>query len=320
MPHEDEIIKKLNENSPRKNKAEEVKSRWLEENPGKNIKDFNDYKYKQEWTAWETKTNKIIETNNDRWEIEKTNLPDMKEIDKTLKVDASFEEKKAKVNYDDLLNIFNDNLYYINLPQAIWYVPGDAETQIQWQQMLNRASQQIQINATELAKVVTITKQVATDEVKREKGDGAAVTEWQNSQLYKVLENMEISLKQWDSLLAKDAFPDKETLNQALDTIGKDFFEFYRAHGAKYGSGTLVPYVNFEVLATMKSLADKIASQFAARVGKPSFSGMYDLICDVPNRGSYEKGNLTANYINKENSFQTWVTYGNESHKSLRSN
>jgi hypothetical protein len=35
----------------------------------------------------------------------------------------------------------------------------------------------------------------------------------------------------------------------------------------------------------MRAIGEKVASQYAARAGKASFTAMYELIRDVPNRG-----------------------------------
>lgn len=307
MPEAHEIIGKLNTETPRKTRAEELKGRWLEENPGKAPKDFDAFKFKNaglDWQAWQAKTSAIIENNDKRWEIEKVQIPDLITIDTALKVQASFESSSASTSYKSLLDVFDDHFSVTN-PSAAWYLPNDPTTSVQWQTLSNAAQAEVQRNATDLASVVANTRQIATDEVKREKGDGSAVTDWQNSELYKVLGDLEGRLKQWDRLLADDAFPDRNTLNQGLDLIEKQFFQFYREHVPLYGQDTTVGYIRFQMLATMKSLAEKVAAQFAARAGKPSFSGMYDLICDVPDRGSYEKGNSTAQYLIKENAYST---------------
>lgn len=301
-PHE--IIEKLNKETPRKTKAEEMKRRWLEENPGRVPDDFNTFKFKNsgvDWKAWEAKTSEIIGNNDSRWEIEKIQIPDLMAIDTTLKVQASFENSNASKSYESLLDVFGDDHFSFTNGTAVWYLPNDPNTRAQWQTLSNTTQAEVQRHATDLASVVANTRQIATNEVQREKGAGSAVTEWQNSELYKVLQSLESSLKQWDKLLAVDAFPDRNALNKDFDLIQQQFFQFYREHVPLYGQETTVSYINYQMLATMKSLAEKVAAQFAARAGKPSFSGMYDLICDVPNRGSYEKGNLTAQYLTKEN-------------------
>jgi hypothetical protein len=45
------------------------------------------------------------------------------------------------------------------------------------------------------------------------------------------------------------------------------------------------PFVEYQLLATMRAIGEKVASQYAARAGKASFTAMYELIRDVPNRG-----------------------------------
>ena len=54
-----------------------------------------------------------------------------------------------------------------------------------------------------------------------------------------------------------------------------------------YGEDGTVPFVKYQLLATMRSLSEKVASQYAARVRNASFSAAYGLILDVPRSASY---------------------------------
>ena len=48
------------------------------------------------------------------------------------------------------------------------------------------------------------------------------------------------------------------------------------------GGKEAVPFVKYELLATMRAIGEKVAAQYVARTGTASYSGLYELIRDVP--------------------------------------
>lgn len=307
MPEPYEEIKALNgtkenPNSTRKIIEAEVRGRWEAENPGKS---FNDALFKREIQEWKADTQALLEDYGNRWNDQKLDISAFSLVDSklSLKLEPFSNDAPAKAIYRELMDRFGD-ANVSHFPKAPWDLPSDAVPV--WKDMLDITKQQVQRNATKLASVVTTVRTVATDEVRRGTGGSdPAVKEWEGSDLYKTLQDLEKTLMAWDDLLASSAFPDRATLTDAADRCEKSFFNFYREHVPVYAAGETVPYVKYQLLATMRSLAEKIASQFAAHSGNPSFSAMYSFLIDVPRTGTYEEGKLTAKTLTSRYSTET---------------
>ncbi len=295
MPPADEEIRELNENSPRKTEAEELKERWLEDHLGTNDKDYYDFKFKPEYAQWQNDTTALIRNNNARWEIEKLEIPALEKIDSKLATGTIFDDTKAGSIYTALTQIFGDEKIY---PFSLdWALPSNARNN--WQDLLDITNKQVQRNATKLASVIATARTVATDEVKRAGGAGgdAAVTDWRNSELYKTLGPLEQALKQWDDLLGADVFPHSDALKIAANTCNERFSRFCTQHQIVYAKPGTIPFIKYQLLATMRSLAEKVASQLAARAGQPAFSAMYERINDIPDRNISSFVEKKAKYL-----------------------
>ena len=60
------------------------------------------------------------------------------------------------------------------------------------------------------------------------------------------------------------------------------------------GGKEAVPFVKYQLLATMRAIGEKVAAQYVARAGKASYSALYELTRDVPNRGPDKEAAATA--------------------------
>lgn len=307
MPEPYEEIKALNgtkenPNSTRKTIEAEVRERWEMENPGKS---FNDALYKKEVQQWKADTQALLEDYGNRWNDQKLDIPAFRVVDSklSLKLEPFPNNAPAKLIYRELMDRFGDA--EMTPTSSTWALPSDAMPV--WKDMLDITKQQVQRNATKLASVVTTIRTVATGEVRRSfpKDSDPAVKEWEGSKLYKTLQNMEGTLKAWDILLATNAFPDRAALIDTAILCERCFFEFYHEHVPVYSKDGAVPYVKYQLLATMRSLAEKIASQLAARSGNPSFSAMYGFLIDVPRTGTYEEGKSAAKTLTSRYSTET---------------
>jgi hypothetical protein len=81
--------------------------------------------------------------------------------------------------------------------------------------------------------------------------------------------------------------PDKDALRDAAIKCKDKFRAFSRKHEEWFmlKGGKAPPLVKYQLPATVRAVGEKVATQLAARAGKASFTGMYELVRDVPNRG-----------------------------------
>ena len=127
-----------------------------------------------------------------------------------------------------------------------------------------------------------------TDRVKSQDATNRnAVDDWKKTQLYKSLESLETALKAWDDLLAAEAFPSRDKLARAADDCETAFENFGRKHKLVYLDAKAAPYVRFQLLAAMRVLAETVATQFASRAGRASFSAMYQRLTSLPGGGRH---------------------------------
>jgi hypothetical protein len=316
-PHEE--IHKLNETSHGKVVAEELRTMWLkerwryeEETTGHRTTKIDDYtpiKFAEmglSYKEWTTEGKDLIANRDHRWDIEKIELPALQAIDEGKGRYASFEDGSVRSTYATIRDYFGDE--NVSPFSNKWFLPtNDQNTMSQWRSLLSKTKSEVQRNATDLASVVYTNRFVASDEIKLQGGTDADVAKWKSSELYKAMESLETALANWGGELGQYAFPDPKALkddNKALEKLktaaeacNKAFFDVYRAHLPVYDQAGTVPFIKYELLALMRSLAEKVASQLAGRLGRPSFTAMYERICDVPKRESSEEGERVATVL-----------------------
>lgn len=311
MPPEREEIKTLHTKSPERIIREEVKEIWITQNPNRSIDDFN---FKPEGQKWRGEKESLLKDFSNRWDVERTKIPVLTQMDQTVKASLRpVTDNKANATYTTLNERFGDSEVN-HFPHAKWALPSDAESN--WKELVKSTNEQVQRNANNLATVVKTTKSVAGDEVFRKAKEDAiarrdpkvdvgkvadqARTDWEASELKTALDGVEKTLADWDKLLAENALPDKQKLQALADKCDGSFFQFYREHVPVYDTDGKAPFLKFQLLATMRSLSEKVASQFAARLGNPSFSAAYGLITEVPVSGKYENIKVKAGDLGKQ--------------------
>jgi hypothetical protein len=308
MPPEHEEIKVLRTSSPRKIIAAEVKEVWITQNPHRDINDFYKRVDQQKWRA---ETESLLKDFSTRWNLERSKLPVLAQMDQ--KIQSSLQpvaDIKANGTYTELIERFGDTeVNHIN-PRARYSLPFEAQSA--WKDLLKLTNEQVQRNTTSLATVVKTVTSVAGDEVFRKAKDDAlaardpkpdavaaqAKQDWEASELKTALAEVESTLADWDELLAENALPDKQALQALADKCDESFLKFAREHTQVYVDGK-VAFVKHQLLATMRSLSEKVASQFASRLGNPSFSAAYGLITEVPVSGNYGQVTVRAAALDK---------------------
>jgi hypothetical protein len=303
MPEPKAEIKKLSTEAPGKIAAEEVRQTWLEENPGKNPVDFDQFKTQQEFKSWEASTLESIQNADVYSQNAVVEIPTLQKMDdKLLRLskpeDIKFEKQSAKDTYGTLLARFNDSQFSMNSSSPTWPIRDDARGN--WADLVAKAKAQVQRNATDLASVVSTSITLATEDIKNSNPkDPNAVTSWQQTKLYDRLTKLETALKSWDNLLDSYLSSDRATLQDLAKKCADRFADFATEHASRYKTYTGADgeplYVKYQLLATAKALAEKVASQFAARsTTSPSFAAMYDRIIDVPLTGTLKAARQTA--------------------------
>jgi len=149
----------------------------------------------------------------------------------------------------------------------------------EWKKLTTTKEAQVQRSAQDLSSVISQTRVLANEEMS---GANVNVPDTTKTALKSALENIEKALKQWDKLLSEKASPDRQDLRNAANELNNRFNDFRAVHAQLFGANTTPPYVKYEVLATVKAISEKAASQFSARMTEPDVTGMYSRIIDVP--------------------------------------
>lgn len=195
--------------------------------------------------------------------------------------------------------------------KAPWPIPSDAGGN--WGVLVDNAKAQVQRNATDLTSVVSTSRTLASEDIKNSDPTAPnAVTIWEQSKRYDRLTKLEAALKFWDNFLASDvSLGDPKTLRDLAKKCADRFADFASEHALLYqtfkGADGEPLYVKYQLLATAKALAEKVASQFAARATtSSSFALMYDRIIDVPLTGTFKEAmktssDLATNYASGAN-------------------
>ncbi len=297
----------LHTNIPERASEREIKEIWRTENPNRNPDDFEGTVAARTWAA-ETKTwrEEFFTRASDRWKEESPNLPALDKVDQKIGSSLALNDGQANKTYASLVQRFDDtHLLSSMLPIHERY---GLKT------LVADAREQILRNTDNLAVVVKSAKGVAGDELAgrarqdaisngtdRNAAETAARTEWETkSELYKALDDIEKLLPDWEKLFADKPLPEAGKVQELAVKFDRAFAEFESKHAKVYNADSAPPYLNYQLPATMSALSEKIASQFAAHVGQPSFSAAYTLMMEVPHSGTYEESKKSAKELIKK--------------------
>ena len=107
-------------------------------------------------------------------------------------------------------------------------------------------------------------------------------------------------LPEWEKLLAEKALPDPGEVETLASRFDRAFAEFEQKHAPRLKDPDQPAYVRYQLPATVSALSERIASQFAAHLGQPSFSAAYTLMMEVPHSGSYADSQASAQALTKK--------------------
>ena len=181
----------------------------------------------------------------------------------------------AQRAYSNLRDTFRDDVLFGVTGDGFYNF--EAKDIVEFRKLLGDAKAGAQRNANELA--VELGAAVGSAMGFNERASR------RDTDLYAHLEDLKDALKDWDTLLASAALPDKTALTKAAKECANKFERCYDEHGKTFSTETNTR-VKYQLLASMRAIAEKVASQFAARAGAPSFAAMSALIIDVPNKPS----------------------------------
>ena len=310
MPEREEIIE-LHTTSPKKVVEEETREIWETENPNRSPNDY----LKADQQRWKTETQRRLEDFSNRWQLESSKAPALKLVDAKIGVQLEpFPTNQANGTYKSLTQRFDDSEVS---PFATKYTM-QTDAMPEWKRLLKKTDEQVQRNAANLAGVIKTSRKLGGDEVARWAKDAAlkrAATDssvnpdaeaprakqtWETSELYKRLGLLEKTLEDWDTLLGENPLPDAAKMRTLAENCDTHLFEAYREHYPIYTNEATAPFVKFQLLATMRSLSEKVATQYVARLGNPSLSAAYTLITDVPHSGRFENSKARADELARQ--------------------
>jgi hypothetical protein len=311
-----EEMVELHRDIPGRASEREIKEIWREENPHGNIYEYESSPTVNQWREERKASREDLFTQaSARWKAESPNLSALEKIDQQIGSGLALNDGQANKTYTSLKQRVDDT-------HLISSMPSYARAALK--PLVEDAKEQILRNADKLALVVRTAKSVAGDEIEaRAKLDGgdptAARTEWETkSELYKALDEIEKILPEWDKLLAKDALPDPDELLSLAHRFDRAFGDFESKHAKVYNADTTPSYVKYQLPATMAALSEKIASQFAAHAGEPSFSAAYSLMMEVPHSGTYEDSRESAKKLTTKALGKGFITEREQFIKTLK--
>jgi hypothetical protein len=294
----------LHTNMPERASEREIKEIWRTENPNRNPDDFEGTDAARNWAA-ETKTwrDDFLTQASARWKAESPNLPALEKIDQQIGSGLALNDGQANKTYTSLKQRVDDTHLISSMPS---YERGALKP------LVEDAKEQILRNADNLAVVVKSARGLALEEiVKQARLDAKAAGKdpdaaeklasdsW-NVGLDNALWDIEKLLPEWEKLLADKALPDPDELQSLANRFDRAFGEFEWRHALYNKNGNNPPYAKYQLPATVSALSEKIASQFAAHLGQPSFSAAYSLMMEVPHSGTYEDSRALAKELNKK--------------------
>ncbi len=289
-PHEEmkSLRDELQSNNRTKLYTTEAREHWMERESDRGSTDpeaaYMKFAAKPEFVPWRNELISSFETGRVRSGAEERFKSDITSADyRQLNLRDSrdlFEDRAAKIAYDNLADCFNDNVLYGHTMESFYKF--DVTAVQEFGNLLGEAKASAQRNAIQLSVDLGTAMALAGQEVFKTTADRKA---WENHELYEPLQELKKALKDWNELLVEGALPDKTKLRNGAKECANRLEACYRTHGALVTSGTgATPIVKYQLLATMRAIGEKVASQYAARAGKASLTAMYELIRDVPKR------------------------------------
>ena len=260
-----------------------MKEEWLTENPGRVSADFETYRQLPESKSWEREIKDWTTVTGNYWSEQLPQVDVLKKLDLKLNIFRKFSDtvgltSYSKGVYDNLIDMFGDNRFFGgDRPGPVWKLPDAARKE--WRTLTEKKVAQVQRGAQDLSSVISRTRLLANEEMSGANVNNPISAE---SLFISSLEKIENDLKQWKKLLSGSASPDRRELEDAAAAVDYRLRSFADAHTYLFGRNTTPPYIKYEVLATVKAVSEKVASQFSARVTEPDMTGMYSRIIDVP--------------------------------------
>jgi hypothetical protein len=287
MPPGDEINQLL-KTSGEKINGTEVRERWLESNPGKKESDYNSFAASEGFKTQLAEVTTSVYLSRIRSEKEKQDEPGMASADfkkLNLKPDDLFSDGQAKAVYAGLSGPIDEALKKTN-PQGAF---DDADNQA-FGLLLDEAKVRAQRNATQLGTELGFAMTLAGKEWEVAQLKGI----FEYTELSASLENLKTALKEWNTLLANDALPDADALRAKAKECADKLALCYEAHGRLMTNRReeMPASIKYQLLASMRAIGEKVASQYVARAGKPSLTAMYKFLQDVPNRSEISQRSL----------------------------
>ncbi len=262
----------------------EAKERWLESSQNKTDAGYQAFQNTN--PDWRDGMTRGFEMSRVRSETENAvadsaGLVDSKKLN--LQPGNSFanqpepDKTYSQAEYDRLTKKFQN----ADLQNPSGVYKFDAGSMVEFGRMLEEAKAGAQRNATALAADLATAMTLAGGEVSAATGN---LSDWQNSELRGQLEGLKTALENWNTKLAESPLPSDITLRQLARDCGNKLDLCSAAHQKLMTSGgkEAVPFVKYELLATMRAIGEKVAAQYVARTGTASYSGLYELIRDVP--------------------------------------
>jgi len=267
-------LTKINIESPKR----EIKEQWLAEHPGTGSAEFETYRELPEFKSWEHEINDWTAVVRDYWADQSLQTIALEKLDLKLDISRTFSDpgNQGKLVYEKLINRFGDSEFF-GANNPAWKLPDAARPE--WKKLTAKKEAQVQRSAQDLSSVISRTRVLANEEMS---GANVNLPDTTKSAFKSALENIEKALNQWDKLLSAKASPDRQELRNAANELNNRMNEFRAAHARLFAANTAPPYIKYEVLATVKAVSEKVASQFSARVTEPDVTGMYSRIIDVP--------------------------------------
>jgi hypothetical protein len=260
-----------------------MKEDWLAENPGRVSADFETYRQLPESKSWEREIKDWTTVTGNYWSEQLPQVDVLKNLDLKLNIFRKFSDtvgltSYSKGVYDNLIDMFGDNRFFGgDRPGPVWKLPDAARKE--WRTLTEKKVAQVQRGAQDLSSVISRTRLLANEEMSGANVNNPISAE---SLFISSLEKIENDLKQWKKLLSGSASPDRLELMKTAYNLELDLRSFTSAHSLLFAANTTPPYIKYEVLATVKAVSEKVASQFSARVTEPDMTGMYSRIIDVP--------------------------------------
>jgi hypothetical protein len=299
-PHEEmkSLRDELQSNNRTKLYTTEAREHWMERerNRGSTDPEAAYKKFittKELFTSWRDELMSSFETSRVRSGPEERFSKELSTVDRNkLNLKDSrdlFGDRAAKIAYDNLTDCFSDNVLYGHAIESFYKF--DPTDMMEFGYLLGEARAGAERNATQLSVDLATAMALAGQEVFTATADRTA---WEGHELYEPLQELKKALKDWNEVLAEGAVPDKTKLKTRAKECADCLEACYKVHGSLVTGKAATPIVKYQLLATMRAIGEKVASQYAARAGKPSLTAMYELIRDVPNRGPADQATQKA--------------------------